>query len=217
MPLGLCYYYIYFRKKENNINTLIFLWLHHQTFYKALQQEVIAPFGFASGDKSWADVGCSTGLLTRLAQKSGYRVTGYDINNFSLFIAKILSYSKKNIAYNNENFHELKQTFDVVSATSLLSVVEDKKEALDSLLNLLKDKNSTLVIIEPTNELSRKNVYKHIHGLKSFWFYKGLLLWAKAREGKAVDEVLFENLEHVDITKKYYLEGMVCVRSIRKS
>ena len=106
--------------------------------------------------------------------------------------------------------------FDIVSATSLLSVVDEKENALHKLVSLLKDENSTLIIIEPSAYLSRKNVWKQIHSIKTFWFYKGLLLWAKARENKHIDNKIFEKLENVNISQKYYLHDMVCVTYIQK-
>lgn len=188
--------------------------MHNQRFYKTLQAQVIAPLGSHHKDKIWADIGCSTGLLTRLAHQKGYRVNGYDINNFSLFIAKCLYWHKKEVVYKNEDFFQLSTKFDVVSATSLLSVIDNKKETLNTLINLLKDAQSTLIIIEPTAQLSSKNVRKLITNIKSFWFYKGLLLWAKARENKAIDDHIFENLTKVKIKEKSYLNEMICVRYI---
>ena len=88
--------------------------------------------------------------MSRLAQKLGYDVVGYDINVFSLFMAKTLSLPFKNVRYEIKDFTTLTQKFDVVSATSLLSVVDDKSDSLDILIALLKDADSTLIIIEPT-------------------------------------------------------------------
>jgi len=132
-------------------------------------------------------------------------------------VAKILSYGKRHITYRNQNFHTLETKFDIVSATSLLSVVDDKMHSLEKLISLLKDKNSTLIIIEPSEHMSRKNVWKHINNIKTFWFYKGLLLWAKAREGKHIDNTLFDSLKDINIEQKYYIHDMVCVTYIKKS
>ena len=149
--------------------------------------------------------------MSRLAQKLGYDVTGYDINNVSLFVANVLSYNLQNVHYEKRDFMTLTQTFDVVSATSLLSVVEDKEAALTKLISLLKDNTSTLILIEPTEKMTVSYVNTQIHDVKSWWYYKGLLLWAKAREGKALEESLFENLDGVSVKHNYYLEGMVRV------
>ena len=166
--------------------------------------------------KEWADVGCSTGLMSRLAHHLEYKVTGFDINSFSLFVAKLLSFNLKNITYLKDDFSTFQEKFDVVSATSLLSVVDDKQETLLQLTALLKDSDSTLIIIEPTSSMTKRNVYKLMSNFKKFWLYKGLLLWASAREGKDVSAELFESLENVNITHNYHLNAMVRVTYIQK-
>lgn len=199
------------------MSTFIFLWLQNQSFYKTLQKSVLHPIKPTKENKQWADIGCSTGLMSRLAQKLGYRVVGYDINVFSLFIANILSIALKNIHYENQDFTTLIQKYDVVSATSLLSVVDDKKASLNTLIALLKDEKSTLIIIEPTEHMSSTNVHALINDFKSWWYYKGLLLWANAREGKSIHISLYNNLENMQINHKYYLSSMVRVTYIQKN
>jgi len=200
------------------MSTFIFLWLQNQTFYKLLQQSVLRPIrSEKTDDKSWADVGCSTGLLSREAAKKGYSVVGYDINRFSLFFAKVLSWHLKNISYSSENFETLQSRFDVVSATSLLSVVDDKKETLEKLVRLLKTEKSILIIIEPTELLSTQNVKKLIVDFKTLWYYKGLLLWAKARENKSVDIQIFDTIKNIDVKHEFYLNEMVRVSYISYS
>ncbi|MDQ7085580.1 MAG: class I SAM-dependent methyltransferase [Sulfurovum sp.] len=171
--------------------------------------------GLASEDKSWADIGCSTGLLTRLAHKLHYHVKGFDINTISLLVAKMLSLALPNIHYQKKDFYTIESKFDIVTATSLLSVVEDKKEALLKLISLLKDSNSTLIIIEPTQALSVVNTWKCIHNLSTWWLYKGLLVWAKAREGKAIDEKIFEEIDGIFFSHSYHLDTMVRVTYIK--
>ena len=203
------------------MGTFIFLWLQNQYFYKNLQQNALDTIPTTSNTKSsykktWADIGCSTGLITRLAEKKGYQVTGYDLSTFSLLVAKLLSLGKTQIAYKKENLFHINETFTIISATSLLSVVEDKKEAIEKLISLLENKESTLVIIEPTEIMSIQNVQTHITDFKSWWYYKGLLLWAKAREGKAVDVEVFDDLEDLEITHHYHLHDMVRVSYLNK-
>ena len=50
-----------------------------------------------------------------------------------------------------------------------------------------------------------------IKNFKTFWFYKGLLLWAKAREGKVIDNNIFNKLKDIKIYQKYHLDDMVCI------
>lgn len=204
-----------YKIRDKKIRTIIFLWLHNQSFYKNLQKKVVESIDSTTFNKSWADIGCSTGLMTRLAEKLNYKVIGFDINNVSIILAKILSYKLKNINYEKQDLYTINNKFDIVSATSLLSVIENKKEALIKLLSLLKDDNSTLIIIEPTEKLSSRNVWKLINNLKTFWFYKGLLLWAKARENKAIDNNIFKELKDIKTYQKYHLDDMICVTYIQ--
>jgi len=94
-------------------------------------------------------------------------------------------------------------------------VIEVEKDALTKLVSLLKDKNSTLILIEPTEKMTVVHVKNLITGVKSWWYYKGLVLWAKAREGKSVSIKIFETLEGCKITHNFYLDDMVRVSYIK--
>ena len=178
----------------------------------------VEPIASAQGSElTWADIGCSTGLLTRLAHRLHYHVTGYDLDAISLKVAKLLSSHMKDIHYLHQDFHTIDKKFDVVSATSLLSVVENKTESLQKLIDLLKNKNATLILIEPTDKMTVKNVRKTIVDFRTFWFYKGLLVWAKAREGKAVSTEVFENVASIKIQHQYHIHGMVRITYIKKN
>lgn len=200
------------------LSTFIFLWLHNQSFYKILQGSAIEPIISTKNNTfEWADMGCSSGLLTRLVAKLGFKVTGYDINTFSLFTAKLLSFNISNVNYEKSDFYTLEKKFDIISATSLLSVMyEDKERALKKLLSLLKNEKSTLIIIEPTEKMRKENVWKLIFDIKSFWFYKGLLVWTNAREGKAVSKNIIDDLDNINVKHKYFLNGMLRVSYIKK-
>jgi 2-polyprenyl-3-methyl-5-hydroxy-6-metoxy-1,4-benzoquinol methylase len=217
MQHGLYYYCIYFQKRKKEINTLIFLWLHNQTFYKNLQKKALEPIGSTSKFKEWADIGCSTGLMSRLAKKKNYTVMGYDLNYFSLLLAKLLSFTTPNLQYKQQDFNTIEKKFDVITATSLLSVVKDKQASFDKLLSLLRNNDSILIIIEPTKNLNRKNVWALIHDFKTFWHYKGLLLWAKARENKDIDKNIFNKIFSENIFHTYDLDNMVRISYISKS
>lgn len=217
MPHGLWYFCTSLPNKEKNIRTIIFLWLQSQTFYKELQAYAVEPIASAQrSELTWADIGCSTGLLTRLAHRLHYHVTGYDLDAISLKVAKFLSSPLKNIHYIHQDFHTIHKKFDVVSATSLLSVVENKTESLNKLIDLLKNNDATLILIEPTDKMTVKNVQKTIVDFRTFWFYKGLLVWAKAREGKAVSTEVFENVTSIKMQHQYHINDMVRITYIKK-
>ncbi len=204
------------------MQVLLFTWLHNQEFYISLQKKAVEPFSSTASknnklEKTWADIGCSTGLLSRLAAKLNYTVTGYDIDKNSLKMASFLSRKYKNLSYEQKDFNTLNESYDVISATSLLSVVPKKEESLKKLISLLRDADSTLVLIEPTSKLTRKNVWKNISDLKSFCYYKGLLLWAKARENKAIDYKIFDSLQDITFTKEYHLDEMISITYVQKT
>ena len=192
------------------------MWLHNQRFYRKLQAYALQSLDAEpQSHQTWADVGCSTGLMCRLAGSRGYRVRGYDINAFSLWIARLLSLGKGDIHYSSQDFHTLTERYDVITATSLLSVLDDKAEALQALTALLKDTQSRLILIEPTEKMTVANVHARIDGLTSWWYYKGLLLWAKAREGKAMSLEVFETLGSIEVSHDYALDGMVRISLLK--
>ena len=135
----------------------------------------------------------------------------------SLKVARLLSFPLKNIHYLHQDFHTIHKKFDVVSATSLLSVVENKTESLQKLIDLLKKNDATLILIEPTDKMTVKNVQKTIVDFRTFWFYKGLLVWAKAREGKAVSTEVFENVASLKIQHQYHIHDMIRITYIKKN
>lgn len=97
--------------------------------------------------------------MTRLVSKLNYKVIGYDINSLSIIIAKVLSFKSNNIKYIKEDFNQINDKFDIVSATSILSVVDYKKDSLLKMILLLRNEESTLIIIEPNENLSLKNIH----------------------------------------------------------
>ena len=135
------------------------------------------------------------------------------MNNSSL---KIASFLNKNIAYINENFLEFEnKSFDVISATSLLSVLPNKQIAFNKLVSLLKNKNSVLIIIEPTSKLTVQNVLKLCNkNIFNFYRYKAFFLWAKARENKAMNINILENNKNIKYTHTYMYNDMVRITKI---
>jgi len=120
---------------------------------------------------------------------------------------EILSYFQ---ALYSKSLFKFKDLFESHTFENVEDMIAQSK-----LISLLKEQDSTLIIIEATDKLSLANTWKLIKSFKTLWQYKGLLLWAKARENKAIDRQLFEALEDIKVSHEYYLEGMVCVSYIR--
>ena len=175
------------------LNSVIFLWLGSQPFYRNIWQKLLEQIEpLAPSQTSWLDVGCNVGHLCRIAHTQGFQVTGLDIDTKALKFAKLLSNAA--IHYTQELKNDEK--FHIITAHSLLSVVDNKVKMLQELHNY-KQKEAQLIIIEPTEKLTLANVSKQIHSPSSFWYYKGLLLWAFFRQGKAIDINLLGDARHL--------------------
>lgn len=146
-----------------------------------------------------------------------FNVTGYDTDFLSIKIAEYLFPKLENLYYLQQDFNDCNIQYDVISATSLLSVMKEKKESLKKLISLLKDQNSALIIIEPTKHLTPYNVYKFMRSQRVFWSYKALMLWALARKNRHLEDDFFKNLTDICITQTDALEGMIQFTYIKHS
>jgi 2-polyprenyl-6-hydroxyphenyl methylase/3-demethylubiquinone-9 3-methyltransferase len=75
------------------------------------------------------DIGCGAGLLTNALAKAGHTVSGIDLSESSLEIAKKYDQTKK-VRYLTANAYSLpfaNEEFDVVCATDVLEHVEDPR------------------------------------------------------------------------------------------
>lgn len=94
-------------------------------------------------NKSVVDVGCGGGILSEGLAQAGAEVTGIDLNNDLIDIAKLHLYeSKLNINYSCtriESFSlENQQMFDVIVCMELLEHVEDPKTVIQNCMALAK-------------------------------------------------------------------------------
>ena len=192
----------------------LFWYLQAQAFYRLMHQEAVRLASVKEADtkQQWADVGCGVGLMSHIADAKGYEVHSYDLDSGMIAWAKFLNRKKLHLSYEEQDVMTLDTKFDVITATSLLSVVPERKLVLNKLQSLLKDKNSKLILIEPTEAMKVANVWKMIKSVKTFNQYKMLLVWANARQGKSVDEQIFNDIENV--THHYVLNNMVRITVI---
>ena len=198
------------------MKVMLFWYLQAQTFYRTLHQEAVS---FArvceNGEKlQWADVGCGVGLMSHIADKKGYVVQSFDLDSDMISWAKFLNKKNPHLLFAVQDVMELDSKFDVLSATSLLSVVPDRAMVLERLLSLLKNEDSKLILIEPTETMDVKNVWKMVGSLKELYYFKMLFVWARARQGKSVDEVIFKDFNNV--SHSYVLNDMVRITIIGK-
>lgn len=154
-------------------------------FYRQLHEQAVALVGPGSG-RSWIDVGCGPGLVTRQAWARGYAVTGTDLDEWMLRLARLQSEGPSAPRYVQVDLAGLRGQCgqaDVVSAASLLMVMPDRRLALAQLLETVAP-GGTLLVVETGQTMSQPVRPSLIQGLargKRAWV---LQLWARMRQGR---------------------------------
>lgn len=98
------------------------------------------------------DLGCGSGLLERELLKLGYKgkLCGLDSSKEMLKIADIVCGGSADFRQINlDNGINIKGKFDAVVAINVMFFLEDKKRFLQDVSNLLKNKNSIFILVNP--------------------------------------------------------------------
>jgi len=193
----------------------LFAWLQGADFYENLHRAAVEQLPPGHG-KSWLDVGCGPGLLTRLAAARGYASVGVDLDHHMIHVARRLAAREASPATFRTGDVLLpgasQRQADVVSAASLLAVVKDKSAALDKLVRCVRP-GGKLLIVEPTAQLTMKAAKELTRNGALGRRSRGLRMWAHAREGKTVDPQLFGSLPH-EVERIDLLHGLVAARVV---
>ena len=176
------------------IAPLLFTWLQGADFYRALHHEAVELLPIGDGEP-WLDIGCGPGLVTRFAAERKYRATGIDTDPQMIAAAKrIARRTHSSAEFETGDFTTLPaESAQVVSAASLLAVLPDREAGLRSLWRLLRP-GGTLLIVEPTHQMTSENAARAIQNGLPQKRILGLRMWANARQGNIVDPVIYENL-----------------------
>ena len=176
------------------IAPLLFTWLQGADFYRDLHSQAVASLPLGGG-KIWLDIGCGPGLMTRLAAASGYQATGLDADARMVRTAQRLAQAQNSAAqFAAGKVEELPyEAADVVSAASLLAVLEDKPGGLAALWQCVRP-GGKLLVIEPTGEMTLENAKRIIAALPKKRV-RGLMMWAAVRQGRTVNPQYFTALD----------------------
>ena len=178
------------------IASRLFTWLQGADFYHALHEEAVALLPLAKGTEHWIDVGCGPGLVTRLAALKGYQALGIDIDAQMIATARRIGQQEGSTAtFRVGTSNDIASaSATVVSVASLLAVLPDPLHELITLWDGVCPRG-TLLIIEPTANMTvahaRNLLAQGVAGKRRYALY----LWARARQGRAIDPSLFERLE----------------------
>lgn len=158
-----------------------FSWLQRAPFYRAAHEAAVATL--PSGRGRWVDVGTGPGLVARAAAARGYVVHGFDADEAMIAVAKRDHGAATFSVASLNQVEQLTAPAQVVSAASLVTVLDEPKQALDTLWRLVAPAG-TLLIIETTAQMRLPRALALGHS------QLGLLLWATVRGGRTVAPLL---------------------------
>lgn len=198
------------------IAPLLFTWLQGADFYRALHREAVELLPIGNGEP-WLDIGCGPGLVTRFAAERKYRALGIDTDPQMITAAKRTAHRTHSSAeFQTSDFTTLPaESAQVVSAASLLAVLPDREAGLRSLWRLLRP-GGTLLVIEPTNQMTSENAKRVIQNGLPQKRILGLRMWANARQGNIVAPSMYETLGAESIRFVPLLQGLVGAWVIQK-
>lgn len=191
------------------IGAVLFSWVQGATFYRDLHKTAVDSIPTGSG-KTWLDVGCGPGLVSRLAAAQNFAVVGIDYSPSMIVAARLIAtWKKAPVRFEVGDLASLLgREAHVVSAASLLAVLPDKEQALKTLWNCVLPKGH-LLIIEPTDLMNPANARNVIKNGLPKGRTNALKLWSKARANRAVDPNIFDTINAAEIHCLPLLSGLV--------
>jgi len=198
------------------IGAVLFTWLQGAEFYSDLHKQAVDALPLGDG-KTWIDLGCGPGLVSRLAANKLYNVTGIDTDASMIKAARRLNkWHRTKASYEVGDLTYLtKKKANVISAASLLAVLDDKEDALNIMWESVLPEGY-LLIIEPTELMNQKNAKNLIKTGLPKKRIRGLKMWAMARENRAIDPTIFDRLQTNNKTALELLGGLVKARIFQK-
>lgn len=203
----------------STLSARFFAFLHDAPFYRELHRQAVhlLPRG---EDRLWLDVGCGPGLMARLAGERGYRAVGVDRDPAMVHAARIVARrSGSPASFETADLGALAERREkarVVSAASLLAVLDDRPDAMRRLLSGMA-RDGTLLLVEPSDRMTPAGAAQWRSGQargRNSWLLK---LWAHTRRPDRI--VTFEDVRvsgH-DTRRHELLDGLVNAWLIRRS
>ncbi len=172
----------------------LFAFLQDAGFYRDMHLEAASLLTRGDG-RSWLDVGCGPGVLTRIAAERGYAARGVDRDPEMIAAAVRLAAERGSAAKFEVSDIEAALAggvrYDVVSASSLLVVLSDPAAALRRLVSLAKP-DGRVLIIEASPEMTRARAFAA--ALRRGFAHRAYMVqvWASVRAGRALPRSTFD-------------------------
>jgi len=155
--------------------------------------------------------------VARLAAEKDYQVIGIDSDPLMIRSANRIA-RRQGLPVDfktGDVFNLPTESADVVSAASLLAVLENKTSGLDSLWKCLRS-GGILLIIEPTGQMTIGNANQLIKNGLPRKRIQGLRMWATARQGNIVNPAIYKTLAAKSVDFTPLLNGLVGAWVIQK-
>jgi trans-aconitate methyltransferase len=191
------------------ISARFFAWIQGAPFYEDVHRAAVELLPPGEG-KSWLDVGCGPGLVARLAAERGYDAIGLDRDPAMVSAARRTT---PRCGFEIGDAYDLgARRADVVSAASLLILIPERDRALASMWNAVRP-GGVFVAIETTAAMTPEAAreVRVRSGRRT-----GLALWARARNGRAIDAAIFERVPGAIYERHPLLDGLVAAHLLRK-
>ena len=168
--------------------------LQDAQFYRDMHAAALA-FVPRNARAKWLDAGCGPGLLARLAAARGADVLAFDADADMIARARrLVAMSARSpifVCARLDDFAVDGAAYDVVSASSLLVVLPEPREALRRLVSLTRP-DGVVLVIEASSGMSRRRAFRMAASGRLGRGAFMLALWANARSGRALPDSVFE-------------------------
>ena len=125
--------------------TRIFVKFFFMNFFKIIESKIIFRYLNPKSNEKICDVACGCGEYSKKLSKKGCKVTGSDMDQKSVKIARILSENGKCVISTAEKLPFKPTTFDKVVSVCALEHFKDDEAAIREMYRVLKS-NGTLVL-----------------------------------------------------------------------
>jgi SAM-dependent methyltransferase len=188
------------------LSTALFSWVQGAAFYEQTHRAAVELLPSGAG-RSWLDVGCGPGLVTRLASQRGYDALGIDRDAAMVRAARRAKHGGEHYEVSDLEGAARGVRADVVSAASLLYVLRDPEKGVALLWRCVQPAGH-LLVVETTRDMTPERASR-ILGKTARGRRLALLLWARARRGRTVDRSVLDAARGARIERHLLLEGLV--------
>ena len=110
-------------------------------------------------NETWLDLGCGSGILTKIISKKAKYVVGVDGAQLMVTEAKKNTNSLKNVSIKCSDASEIEKIvnfpLDGILCSSVLEYIDEPYNILEKLLNLLKSGGTLILSVPPTLSITR--------------------------------------------------------------